>query len=586
MALYYIQLGEFMNCKFRFLFFFIILTLSNSNIYSQLVNVYPLAPPSQWVSISNEYVGVSVDIKTGRYIVYDVVNEYVPSEIEKSFFPRSFLQYTSPISAEDQKYLPLLGSSTNALNVTTINIDNTPVVFGAENGQWLSPPIVQNDSIIYGWTIGGLEIIQTVAIVTNTETLFPDAVLITYDVVNKDPTTSRQVAARLVLDPNVGDDQVNAFFLPNHDVINNEYYVTLEALPEYWLTSDFTGEVSPSSLKGFVQNQHPIKPSEMYFTTINKALRNIWEYKYSKYTSIHKKDNAVVMFFDDQFIAPNSSIRIASTMVGIPSLINVFGNNGLEVRTSTFTSQQTTPLSVDLWLQNMKAEIFDEVVLEIKIPPTLEVYDSLIKRVGDVGYGNKHPVSWNVASKSKQGNTHDVLIAVKGYQNGIITSQFDIPIVINIDDEFIKNNDQELLEAIDKTKTTVQQLTPIAKETNVLIVSEFNPGDTYGSASESLSKIYNYLQKNDNIANKQIIKMIETEQVLIKEIVDIENNLLDINKQYDILLGIYERLYKDNSKIDREQINIQNLTDNIGNIEDKLKQQESMISNITSDLNQ
>ncbi len=575
-----------MNCKFRFLFFFIILTLSNSNIYSQLVNVYPLAPPSQWVSISNEYVGVSVDIKTGRYIVYDVVNEYVPSEIEKSFFPRSFLQYTSPISAEDQKYLPLLGSSTNALNVTTINIDNTPVVFGAENGQWLSPPIVQNDSIIYGWTIGGLEIIQTVAIVTNTETLFPDAVLITYDVVNKDPTTSRQVAARLVLDPNVGDDQVNAFFLPNHDVINNEYYVTLEALPEYWLTSDFTGEVSPSSLKGFVQNQHPIKPSEMYFTTINKALRNIWEYKYSKYTSIHKKDNAVVMFFDDQFIAPNSSIRIASTMVGIPSLINVFGNNGLEVRTSTFTSQQTTPLSVDLWLQNMKAEIFDEVVLEIKIPPTLEVYDSLIKRVGDVGYGNKHPVSWNVASKSKQGNTHDVLIAVKGYQNGIITSQFDIPIVINIDDEFIKNNDQELLEAIDKTKTTVQQLTPIAKETNVLIVSEFNPGDTYGSASESLSKIYNYLQKNDNIANKQIIKMIETEQVLIKEIVDIENNLLDINKQYDILLGIYERLYKDNSKIDREQINIQNLTDNIGNIEDKLKQQESMISNITSDLNQ
>ena len=551
-----------------------------------MVNVYPLAPPSQWVSISNEYVGVSVDIKTGRYIVYDVVNEYVPSEIEKSFFPRSFLQYTSPISAEDQKYLPLLGSSTNALNVTTINIDNTPVVFGAENGQWLSPPIVQNDSIIYGWTIGGLEIIQTVAIVTNTETLFPDAVLITYDVVNKDPTTSRQVAARLVLDPNVGDDQVNAFFLPNHDVINNEYYVTLEALPEYWLTSDFTGEVSPSSLKGFVQNQHPIKPSEMYFTTINKALRNIWEYKYSKYTSIHKKDNAVVMFFDDQFIAPNSSIRIASTMVGIPSLINVFGNNGLEVRTSTFTSQQTTPLSVDLWLQNMKAEIFDEVVLEIKIPPTLEVYDSLIKRVGDVGYGNKHPVSWNVASKSKQGNTHDVLIAVKGYQNGIITSQFDIPIVINIDDEFIKNNDQELLEAIDKTKTTVQQLTPIAKETNVLIVSEFNPGDTYGSASESLSKIYNYLQKNDNIANKQIIKMIETEQVLIKEIVDIENNLLDINKQYDILLGIYERLYKDNSKIDREQINIQNLTDNIGNIEDKLKQQESMISNITSDLNQ
>ena len=565
-----------MNCKFGFLFFFIILTLSTSNTYTQ---------SKEWVNISNEYISVNMDIKTGRYIVCDVANDYSPPEIRKNFFPRSFLKYTSPISSKDQKYLPLLGSSTNALNVTTINIDGTPVVFGSENGKWLSFPIVQSNSIIYGWGIGGLEIIQTIAIVTNTETLFPDAVLITYDVVNKNSTNSRQIATRIVLDPNVGDNQANAFFLPNHDVINIEYSATLESLPEYWLTSDFDGELSPSSLKGFIQNQHPIKPSRIYLTTIDQALRDIWEYNHSKYASINKKDNAVVMFFDNQSVAPNSSIRIASTMIGIPSLINVFGNNGLEIRTSSFTSQQTTPLSVDLWLQNIKAELFDEVVLELKVPPTLEVYDSLIKRVGDVGYGNKYPVSWNITSKSKQGNTHDVLIDVKGYQNGIITSQFDIPITINIDDKFINNNAKNLLDTIDKTKKAVQQLTPVSKETNILIVSEFNPGDTYGSASESLSQIYKYLQKNNNIENKQIIKMIETEQVLIQEIVDIESSLLDINKQYDILLGIYERLYKDSSKIDREQINIQKLSDNIGDIEEKLKQQESMVSNITSDLN-
>ena len=565
-----------MNCKFGFLFFFIIITLSHSNTYTQSKN---------WVNISNEYISVNLDIKTGRYIVHDVANDYSPPEIKKSFFPHSFLKYTSPISSRDQKYLPILGSSTNALNVTTINIDGTPVIFGSENGTWLSDPIIQSNSILYGWAIGGLEIIQTIAIVTNTETLFPDAVLITYDVVNKNSTNSRQIAARIVLDPNVGDNQTNAFFLPNHDVINTEYSATLESLPEYWLTSDFTGELSPSSLKGFIQNQHPLKPSRIYFTTISQALRSVWEYNFSKYTPINKKDNAVVLFFNPQSVAPNSSIRIASTMIGIPSLINVFGNNGLEIRTSSFTSQQTTPLSVDLWLQNIEAELFDEVVLELKVPPTLEVYDSLIKRVGDVGYGNKHPVSWNITSKSKQGNTHDVLIDVKGYQNGIITSQFDIPITINIDDEFINNNAEILLDTIDTTKKVVQQLTPVSKETNILIVSEFNPGDTYGSASESLSQIYKYLQKNDNMENKQIIKMIETEQVLIQEIVDIESSLLDINKQYDILLGIYERLYKDSSKIDREQINIQKLSDNIGDIEEKLKQQESMVSNITSDLN-
>ena len=132
---------------------------------------------------------------------------------------------------------------------------------------------------------------------------------------------------------------------------------------------------------------------------------------------------------------------------------------------------------------------------------------------------------------------------------------------------------------IDNTKASTQQ-------TNILLVSEFNSGDTYGKASESLSKIYKYLQENNTIENKQMIKMIETEQVLIQEIIEIERNLLDVNKQYDILLGIYERLYKDSSKIDREQINIQKLTDNISGIEGKLKQQESMVSNMTSNLNQ
>ena len=582
-----------MNYKFGFLFFFIILTSSNSYMYTQeLVNIYTpsqgseYAQPSQWVNVSNEYINISMDVKTGRYIVYDAVNAYYPPKIKSSFFPKSFLKYTSPISLEDRESLPLMGSSTNALNVTTINIDNTPVVFGSENGKWLGYPIIQNNSIIYGWAIGGLEIIQTLAIVTNTETLFPDAVLITYDVVNKNATNSRQVAARIVLDPTLGDGQINAFFLPNHDVINKEYFATLESLPEYWFSSDLDAELSSSSLKGFIQNQHPIKPSKLYFTTIDKALRDIWEYKYSKYTFINKKDNAVVMFFDNQSIAPNSSIRIASTMIGVPSLINIFGNNGLEIRTSTFTSRQTTPLSVDLWIQNLNAEIFDEVVLEIKTPPNLEIYDSPIKRVDDVGFGNNYPVSWNVGSKSAQGGTHDILIDVKGYQNGYVTSQFDIPITISITDDFISNNTKNLTDTVDKAKTTVQQLTPIAKETNVLIISEFNPGDTYGSASESLSKIYQYLQKNDTVENKQIIKMIETEQVLIQEIIDIEKNLLDINKQYDILLGIYERLYKDGSKIDREQINIQKLTDDISGIEDKLTQQESMVSNITSDLNQ
>lgn len=562
-----------MNYKFRFLFFFIILTLSNSHIYTQ---------SKEWVSISNQYISISMDIKTGRYIVYDAVKNNTPIDIETSFFPNSFLKYTSPIPLNDKNLSPFLGSSTNALNVTTISIDEMPVVFGSENGRWISPPVIQNNIIIYGWAIGGLEIIQTIAIVTNTETLFPDAVQITYDIINKDTTKYRKVAARLILDPTLGDNQNNAFYLPNYETINTEYTATLESLPEYWLTSDQTGELSSSSLKGFLQNQHPIKPRRIYLTTIDQALRDIWEYKYSKYSTINNKDNAVVLFFDPQSVAPNSSIRIASTMIGLPTLIDVFGNNGLEVRTSSFTSQKTTPLSIDLWLQNTNVAVFDEVTLEIKAPPTLDVFDPIIKKITAIGYKNKKPISWSISPKEQKGDSYDIVIDVKGYQNGIVTSQFNVPITINVDDQFENNNNKNLLDTIDQTKKTIQQLTPISKQNNTLTLSQFNPGDTSGKNNTSLSKIYNYLQKNNSIENKQIIKMIETEQVLIQEIFDLEKNILDINKQYNILLGIYERMYKDSSKIDRDQINVQLLIDNISTFEEKIKQQESMISNITS----
>ncbi|MGL5955764.1 MAG: hypothetical protein ACRC0X_04065 [Brevinema sp.] len=519
-----------------------------------------------WISISNEFLTVSMDTVTGRYIIYDNVNYHPDPQINKLFFPQDFLRPASP-PPQDTALSPIVGAGTNAFNVTSFNIDNTPVVFGSLSGQWNNPPIVESNSIIYSWKISTLNIIQRLEIITNPETLFPDAVQVSYDIFNNDPNQSRQVKARMVLDPIINDGQTSPFFLPNSEAITTEYSASLGVLPEYWITGDYTGQLSSLSLKGLM----PQKPNFIHLTTMDRALADMWEFRPMRNNNLNGKDTAVLLFFNGSTIPPNSSARIASTVITIPSLIDTFSNSGLEVRTSTFTSQKTTPVSINLWLQNTIPEIFDTVQLELIIPPSLTAYNPSVQTISDVGIGNTYPVTWNIGTESIENNDYNLVVNVRGYQNGQLKSQFDVPIVINIDPQAQINNTVALTTAIDTAKETL-------KPNNNMQVFENN--DTLGYTSDSLAEIRQYLQNNNSIENKQIIQLIETEQQLLQEIAMIENSVTHINTQYQILLGIYRRLYQDNRATDREQINIQGLINNINDLEKNLLQQETAISNM------
>ncbi|MGL4677277.1 MAG: hypothetical protein ACRCWI_06385 [Brevinema sp.] len=526
---------------------------------------------NSWVSISNEFLTISMDTVTGRYIIYDNINYHPSKQIDKSFFPKDFLNPASP-PPQDTTLSPILGSGTNAFNVTSFNIDNIPVIFGSLSGQWSTPPIIESNSIIYSWKIGTLNIIQRLEIITNSETLFPDAVQISYDVFNNDTDQSRDVKARIILDPVINNGQTNTFFLPNSEAITTEYSASLGVLPKYWITSDATGQLSSLSLKGLMLQ----KPNFIHITTIDRALKDIWEFRRMRNNNLSGKDTAVILFFNGSTIPPDTSTRIASTIITIPSLIDTFSNNGLEVRTSTFTSQNTTPISINLWLQNTLIDIFDTVHLELTLPPSLTAYTSLVQTLSDIGSGNVYPVTWNIGTESIEDDDYNLIVNVKGYQSGQLKSQFDIPIAININPQAPVNNTTMLTttidSAIDSTKETRQQ------RPNYVQIFESN--DTLGYTSESLAEIHQYLQNNNSVENEKIIKMIETEQQLLQEIAMIEKSIAHINIQYQILSGVYKQLYKDNLTVDRDQINIQGLIDNINELEKNLLDQETAISNI------
>jgi len=565
-------------------FFLIIIFTIQNTTYSQANN---------WVSISNEYIKVSMDKKTGRFIIYDVINFYPQTSKEAIKLP-DYLSDPSPIPIENKELSPILGQDPDVYNYTTINIDGYSVIFGSTDGIWISDPIVDRNNIIYAWRIGGVDIIQKIAITTNIDTQFVDAVSITYDIKNTSTNLTRKVGARLVFDPIIGDYKDIPFFIAQKRPIKNEYYAYRSMIPNYWIGADQKGTLSPLTIKGFLKGKGLITPDEFYLTTMQKILQDKWEFNYNKRNRLSQDDTAVVLKYSPKEVAPNSSITIASTMLAQPSLINKFNDNGLEVRISTFTSKNTTPLPIDIWISNTGPDIFDTVELKLVIPKELEIFGSPKQILHDIGSLTiAKSVSWNIGSKENIGSTYEASIQVQGFKNGIVSSSFEIPITFDLAQNFIEENEKVLEDIAQQINSNIIQLpqspsinqplqNTVPKQTNTIILTDFNEGDVEGSTIEQLKKIYRHLRSLNSEDNSQIIKMIETEYQLLKEIQDTENSIHKINIQYEILLGVYKRLYLDKTDIDREQINIQHVIDNIEELQSQLKVQEINFSNITS----
>lgn len=564
-----------------FLFFFILSTFSFTHSQE---NTISLADTS-WVSISNEFIKVSMDTNTGRYVIYDQINYHPVEPMAQLSFPNQYLIPTAEASTVDKELSSILGKAPNTFNITSFNIDEFSVVFGSVNGNWIGSPIVEQDSIIYGWRIGGLDIIQTLSIITNPETLFPDGVAISYDVKNNNISNTRSIGTRMILDPTVGDRQKSPFYLPDNSSITTEYKAVTGSIPNYWIATDQTGSVSPLSIKGFLTGNNTTRPNTLYLTTMDKALLDIWDYKYTRRKRIEGDDSAIILYYNNKEVLPNSTTRLASTVITIPSLMNTFSNNGLEVRTSSFTSKYTTPLSIDLWVNNTKPGNFDAIDLTLIVPQELEIYDNPTKKITNVNMlNNTIPITWSIGNTEPIGNTYEISATVKGYKNDIIISQLEIPITISLRSDYKVQNQKELIETVTVSISDIAQfpILPTIPTTNTVVLESFLDGDTLGSASDRLAELYRYLKSANLEDNKQIIKMIETEQQLLKEIQETEQTLQQINNQYQILMNVYKRLYINSSLTDREHINIQGLIDNIQELEISLVEKERIFSTLST----
>ncbi|MGL4561331.1 MAG: hypothetical protein ACRCV0_03460, partial [Brevinema sp.] len=411
----------------------------------------------------------------------------------------------------------------------------------------------------------------------NVDTQFEDALTVEYTVINTSESRFNTIETRVLLDPTVNEYlEVPFFLLDNKSIINEQEY-TKSTMPEFWLAADPSGNISSLSIKSFLKTPNILTPKKLYITSMDRALLDSWDFSFNRRNRIAKKDSAVIMYFDELSVPPSDSRIIASFQISKPALINTFQNNGLEARASSFATKNTTPMIINVWLKNTTNIIYDDVELTLNVPEWLSILDAPIKRVSQIGNLDiPTPISWNITSKESVGRTADLKILVQGKQNGVITSTFEVPITVNLVPDYQSNNSKALSQTIQETLAQNTIIPPTIR------VEKFLPGDVSGARIDNLEIIYNNLKKINSTEAQEIIRLIDTENELLQEIEETEKSIDEINKQYQILLGIYNNLYLDDKSIDRSYIRIEDIVNNIQKIQIRLKQQEKIYSNISN----
>ncbi|SFB82231.1 hypothetical protein SAMN02745150_00952 [Brevinema andersonii] len=538
---------------------------------------HALYSQDNWVSISNEFLKVSLDPQTGRYIIADAQNPYLPKIT--SLNAPEFIVPLTPVQDKILSENAILGQIQNALNFTTLNINGTPIVFGSPEGRWLSVPIISEarDQILYAWRLGDVDILQIISIIKNPDTLLNDAVSVTYQFRNNSGRIQK-IGARLVLDPTPGDGQDIPFMLPGDIEINTETELSSSDIPEYWFSTDQSGQLSPYTVRGILQSSRTTKPDRILFTSLNNALSNPWTIRHNPRNLLSDQDTAVVMYYNPQELSPNSS-RSITTIIGISGVINT-SNNGLKINSSVMSAQDQNPIRLDFWVQNTSTEIFDQVNLDLKIPPGFNMLSSNPKTLEDLGpQSSARFVGWKISSINNTSSTFQATLTAQGLRNGNVVATLNIPITFTIESNMAANEEFLIKE------TAAQTLETLQNEDNIpsisLVLEGFMPEDTYGSTSENLDALYQYFADNTQEDSSYIIKIIETERQLLEEIREAERNINEVNQQYKILRSVYKQLYENKNTIDSYQINIQQVQDKLNSTEEKLKTQQQSYSNLT-----
>ncbi len=194
----------------------------------------------------------------------------------------------------DDNQILIYGHPWPDTSYTTVFIDGEPHVFSASAE--LSYP--DEKTVVTSETISGIDVTQTLRIVSNTDNGKEDTVNISYEAKNADGGRYHTVGFRIMLDTMLGDNDGAPFKVPGIGDVTTELELTGNQIPQYWQAYDSLEDASVFAVGTFYNNISE-RPDKVQFAAWPEIVNIPGQYTVTEGKAV-TNDSAVAIYWNEQ----------------------------------------------------------------------------------------------------------------------------------------------------------------------------------------------------------------------------------------------------------------------------------------------
>ncbi len=289
-----------------------------------------------------------------------------------------------------------LGSSFTTIRVVSPAgvFDTVPVVAADQ--------VDQGDRVATVWLTQAqhrVRVTQTLRIVPNAYSGYPDAVAFRYDLANLDSVTVA-LGVRTLLDVQIGATDGAPYIVPGVGSVTQEREFVGEFVPPFWLA--FESQVfDPNQLRGLGLLRGPdlTPPDRMVIARWRHIQDTQWDYAIEP-TEAVTVDSAVALYWQPQEVAPGA-VRTIQSLYGVAG-----SRGGSAFLTAPLSASCGTSFVAALFVSNFDPAPLSGGLATVVLPPGLRLVagESATKPMPEIAPGGTGSVAWQlVLGAAEQG---------------------------------------------------------------------------------------------------------------------------------------------------------------------------------------
>ncbi len=342
-------------------------------------------------------------------------NEYIVIVVNQEENARSrFAVETTggdPGTAADEEQPLIYGRPIPWTSYTTIQIDGENYVFGGETdrragaganyGEELQAPTIEDDSIVARYQIEEFEVEQRLELIQSTTTGLYDTARIEYRLTNTGDEPA-DLGLRIMLDTMLGENDGSPFRLED-DAITVDTRYEREELPDFYQSFDSLTDPHVTSQGSFISPDVDT-PDRAKMSNWGSLADGVWDFNFNPGEEFIREgefeiDSAIALYWDPQQIQPGETVTYA-TSYGLGGITMVPGLLSLGVSSPTefAFSPENPEFPVVAYIENTTDIDAEEVTARIELPEELST-EEVERELGDLEAGEVTQISWYVGSQ-------------------------------------------------------------------------------------------------------------------------------------------------------------------------------------------